>query len=243
MRKKVALVTGSSNGVGRAVAQELARQGYQLVINGRTDESALESLKQEILKLHADCLVCQGDVGNRLFVEEMFSEIQNYYGTLDVLVNNAGISYVGLLTDMKPGEWEKLMATNLNSLYYTCSQAIPLMLQHKDGAIVNISSVWGNCGASCEVAYSASKGGVNSFTKALAKELAPSNIRVNAVALGVVDTRMNAFLSEEEHQQLLDEIPMGRVTKPEEAANFIVQIADSPSYLTGQVITFDGGWT
>ena len=162
---------------------------------------------------------------------------------LDVLVNNAGISYVGLLSDMTPEKWHNVMHTNLDACFYTSKLAIPLMLQNHSGRIINISSVWGNVGASMEVAYSASKGGVNTFTKALAKELAPSNIQVNAIACGLIDTDMNKCFTPEDLEAVTAEIPADRMGDPEEIAKLAYQLATAPTYLTGQIITIDGGWT
>ena len=161
---------------------------------------------------------------------------------LTLLVNNAGVSHIGLLHEMTPEEWQSLMNVNLNALFYTCRHAIPMMLKHHAGHIVNISSVWGNVGASMEVAYAASKGGVNAFTKALAKELAPSGIRVNAIACGVIDTDMNRCFSEEELSALRAEIPADRFGQTSEVADLLLSIVNAPSYLTGQVITLDGSW-
>lgn len=177
-------------------------------------------------------------MGNYTEVEKLFHQIPS----LDVLVNNAGISHIGLLSDMSVEEWQKVMSINLDALFYTCKLATPLMLQKHAGRIINISSVWGNVGASMEVAYSASKGGVNSFTKALAKELAPSNIQVNAIACGVINTPMNARFSEEVLTALREEIPADRIGKPEEVAKLVLQTAQAPTYMTGQIITIDGGW-
>ena len=177
-------------------------------------------------------------MGNAQDVARLFSEINH----LDVLVNNAGISYGGLLSDMSAEDWHKVMAVNLDSCFYTSKHAIPLMLKKHSGRIINISSVWGNVGASMEVAYSASKGGINAFTKALAKELAPSNIQVNAIACGVIDTSMNACFTAEDMVALTEEIPADRIGKPEEVAHLSLQLAQAPTYLTGQIITLDGGW-
>ena len=174
--------------------------------------------------------------------EQLFQQIKETFGHVDILINNAGISYIGLLTDMKPEEWNNILQTNLTSVFNCCHLVIPDMVRQQKGKIVNISSVWGICGASCEVAYSATKGGINTFTKALAKELAPSCIQVNAVACGAIDTEMNHFLSDEEFQALSDEIPSGRFGKPEEVADFVYSLTNKNDYLTGQVIAFDGGW-
>ena len=175
-------------------------------------------------------------------VEAMIDYTVEAFGKVDVVINNAGISYIGLLQDMSPEEWDRIVRTNLTSVFNCSKLAIPHMLEQKSGKILNISSVWGNVGASCEVAYSATKGGINSFTRALAKELAPSNVQVNAVACGAIDTDMNHFLEKEELEALKEEIPAGRLAKPEEVAQLLLQLARSDSYLTGQIIGFDGGW-
>ena len=242
MERKVVLVTGASRGIGRAIALTFAKNGYHVIINCLKSADALSNLEQTIKSFGVRCLSFVGDVGNPTFVEMMFHSIQKEFGTLDILVNNAGISYVGLLTDMTPSDWKTVMDTNLSSVFYCSSKAIPMMLQKKAGRIINISSMWGTCGASCEVAYSASKGGMDAFTKALAKELAPSGITVNAIACGVIDTEMNRCYSDEELEALAEEIPIGRFGLPEEVADFALQIAKGNAYLTGQVIHLDGGY-
>ncbi len=183
------------------------------------------------------------DVSDANAVRLMFSKITD----LDVLVNNAGISYVGLLQDMTDADWNRSIGTNLSGCFYTCREAIPLFLKKQEseevpGRILSISSVWGRVGASCEAAYSASKGGVNALTMALAKELAPSRIPVNAIACGCVDTVMNSHLSGEEKRALADEIPAGRFATPAEIADTVRLLLKAPAYLTGQVLTVDGGW-
>ena len=189
-------------------------------------------------KYHVECTPIMADVGSIQSVNQLFSQIHD----LTLLVNNAGISHIGLLHEMSPEQWQRLMDVNLNALFYTCRLAVPLMLKHHAGKIINISSVWGNAGASMEVAYSASKGGVNAFTRALARELAPSGIQVNAIACGVIDTDMNRNLSEEEMEALRSEIPADRIGQPQEAAQLLLSLLNAPSYLTGQIITLDGGW-
>lgn len=193
-------------------------------------------------KYSIETLCCIGDVGNYAFVEQMFQDIHAKFGGVDILINNAGISQIGLLSDVSYSTWEQLLHTNLTSVFACCKCAIPYMVAQKSGKILNISSEWGIYGASCEVAYSATKGGMNAFTKALAKELAPSNIQVNAVACGVIDTDMNACFDAEERTALEEEIPAGYFAKPEEVAAFLLQLASAPSYLTGQIISFSGGW-
>lgn len=242
MEPKIVLVTGASRGIGRAIALTFAKNGYNVVINCIKNADALSMLQKEIEQYGVHCLAYVGDVGNPAFVEYMFRQIESQFGTLDVLINNAGISYVGLLTDMTPADWKLVMDTNLSSVFYCSSKAVPMMLKKKAGRIINISSMWGTCGASCEVAYSASKGGMDAFTRALAKELAPSGITVNAIACGVIDTDMNRNFSEEELEALAEEIPIGRFGAPEEVADFALQIAKGNAYLTGQIIHLDGGY-
>lgn len=234
-----ALITGASRGIGRAIAESFAGAGYALILTCSKTMDDLNTVAAQISEKHGTpCLAVQADMGNAQDVAHLFSEIDH----LDVLVNNAGISYVGLLSDMSEEDWHKVMAVNLDSCFYTAKHAIPLMLKKHSGRIINISSVWGNVGASMEVAYSASKGGINAFTKALAKELAPSNIQVNAIACGVIDTSMNACFTAEDMAALTEEIPADRIGKPEEVAKLALQLAQAPTYLTGQIITLDGGW-
>ena len=237
--KRTALITGASRGIGKAIALKFAQNGYDLIL---TCVSSISMLKEFASDLEASCgISCkamQVDSGDYTQVQNLFSQIDR----LDVLVNNAGIAHIGLLSDMTPEEWHRIMHTNLDACFYTCRHAIPLMLQNHCGRIINISSVWGNVGASMEVAYSASKGGVNSFTKALAKELAPSNIQVNAIACGAIDTDMNSCFSEDDLEILTAEIPADRLGRTDEVASMAAFLADAPEYLTGQIITIDGGW-
>ena len=242
MNKKTVLITGSSRGIGKAIAIKYAKKGYNVVINCKTNEDLLQKVKHEIKSYQTNCLAFTGDVGDYQICEQMFHEIKKAFGSLDVLVNNAGISYIGLLTDMTPCEWDMIIKNNLTSVFNCCHLAIPDMVRKQSGKIVNISSVWGVAGASCEVAYSATKGGINAFTKALAKELAPSNIQVNAIACGAIDTEMNRFLSDEDLLALTDEIPAGRLGRAEEVADFVYSVTHKNQYLTGQVIQLDGGW-
>lgn len=242
MNKKTVLVTGASRGIGKAIAVKFAKKGYHVIINCRQQKDALLKTKAEIEAYQVSCHAFLGDIGNYEVAKELFAQIKKLYGSIDVLVNNAGISYVGLLTDMELSDWDRVIATNLTSVFNCCKLAIPDMVKKKSGKIINISSVWGNVGASCEVAYSASKGGMNALTRALAKELAPSNIQVNAVACGAIDTEMNHFLGDDDLLQLIDEIPTNRLGRAEEVADLVYHLAYKNQYLTGQVISLDGGW-
>ena len=242
MESKTVLVTGSSRGIGRACALAFAGAGYHVFINCRTSTDKLETLEQEILSAGGACTKLPGDVSNPETVSSIFREITASRGGLDILVNNAGIAHFGLLSDMTDEEWRTVLDTNLSSAFYCCREAIPYMVSKKQGRIINISSMWGTSGASCEAAYSASKAGLDGLTRALAKELAPSNIQVNAIACGVIDTEMNGRLDREERAALEDEIPAGRFGTAEEAAGLVLLLAEAPSYLTGQVIGMDGGF-
>lgn len=241
--KMTVLVTGASRGIGKAIAKQFAKEGHSIVINCSKSAEELMKLKEELeTQYQVPVLASIGNVGDFSYVEELFSLITKEFGGVDILINNAGISHIGLLTDMKISEWQNLLDINLSSAFYTSKLALPYMLSQKKGKIINISSVWGNVGASCEVAYSTSKGGLNTFTKALAKELAPSNIQVNAISCGCIDTAMNQCFSKEERLSLEVEIPAGRFGTPEEVANLVYCIATGHDYMTGQIITLDGGW-
>lgn len=239
MNTKTALITGASRGIGAAIARTFAQNGYRLVLTCDKSMDVLETLSRQLTKEYQiSCTPLMADMSNEKDVIRIFHEIKR----LDVLVNNAGISHVGLLSDMTSEEWHRVMGVNLDSCFYTARAAIPVMLKRHAGHMINISSVWGSAGASMEVAYSASKGGMNAFTKALAKELAPSGIQVNAIACGLIDTSMNSCFSQEDMEALKNEIPADRLGRPEEVAQLALQLVQGPTYLTGQIITIDGGW-
>lgn len=241
--KHTALITGASRGIGAALACRFAAEGYHLALCCHNSYETLQALATKLETTYSIQVLCfRGDVGDYTFICDMVQKTLDTFGQIDVLINNAGISYIGLLTDMDITDWNRIVATNLTSVFSTCRQVIPSMVHAKSGHIINISSVWGNVGASCEVAYSATKGGINAFTRALAKELAPSNIQVNAVACGAIDTEMNQWMEEDEMLQLIDEIPAGRLGTAEEVADFVYHLGYKGSYLTGQVIAMDGGW-
>lgn len=239
----VAVVTGASRGIGRAIAWKYAQMGYDLAICCKENTDALKETERKILSHAVSCVSFTGDMGKRSEAERFFDKVFSSYGKVDILVNNAGVSYIGLLQDMSESDWDHVISSNLNSVFHCSKLVIPNMLKSKSGKILSISSIWGNTGASMEVAYSTSKGGINAFTRALAKELAPSGIQVNAIACGVIDTSMNAFLSDEEKEALLNEIPIGRMGTCEEVAELAYAITQKNEYLTGQIITLDGGLT
>lgn len=242
MTYKTIFITGASRGIGRSTALLFASRGYHVFLNCSTSVDALKGVKTEIEALGGTCTLVPGNVGNSDEVKRIFQQIYSECSHLDVLVNNAGVAHIGLFSDMTDDEWNRIIQTNLSSVFYCCRAAIPPMVSQKAGHIINISSIWGNTGASCEVAYSASKSGVNGLTRALAKELAPSNIQVNAISCGVIDTVMNGQLNEEERKELEYEIPAGRFGTPEEVAEMIWQTAHAPAYMTSQIIGIDGGF-
>ena len=236
------LITGASRGIGLALALACARSGKysKIILNGGSDAAALEETSR-LVSSAGDllCLSSLGDVGDLSYVEDL----RRRFGPVNVLINNAGISRVGLLTDLPPEEWNALLRTNLTSVYNTCHTYVPDMVSAQSGKILNISSVWGISGASCEAAYSATKGAVNAFTRALARELAPSHIQVNALAPGIVDTRMNSHLSETENAEILSQIPAGYIVSPEEVAEAALRLLEMPEYFNGEVVRLDGCWT
>ena len=236
------LITGASRGIGRATALQFATPGNTLILVCKSNTDKLNELVSQLCTSGITVIPLQTDISDSAEVTRLFDTIKAKGLSVDLLINNAGISYTGLLQDMTDAEWRTILDTNLSSVFYCCRAVIPMMLQH-GGKILNVSSIWGVYGASCEVAYSATKGAINSFTKALAKELAPSNIQVNAVSFGFIDTDMNAKLSPEEIQDFADTyIPAGRIATAEEAAEFIYSVSNTGSYCTGQVIGFDGGY-
>lgn len=236
------LITGASRGIGRAVAIEFAKNNHNIIICAKSDLEGLQNTKRLVENEGVSCYIGLCDVTNEDSVKEFISDSAKAIGKTDILINNAGISYIGLLQDMSLEDWNKVLNTNLTSAFLMSKYVIPEMLKKQSGHIINISSVWGNIGASMEVAYSASKGGINSFTKALAKELAPSNISVNSISPGFIDTDMNKVFEKDELDAIFEEIPMGRAGSPSEVAKLIYKIAMS-DYITGQIITIDGGWT
>ena len=239
---KNALVTGASGGIGRAVAKELARRGWRVALHYHANEAAAKSLEEAICREGGFARAYPADLTQEAQVEALFGAVERDLGFVEGLVNSAGVAWKGLFTDMTLADWRWVVDGDLTSVFLCCRRALPAMIREKRGSIVNVSSMWGEVGASCEAAYSASKGAVNSLTRALAKELGPSHISVNAISLGVIDTAMNQCFNEEERQALAEEIPFGRFASPGEAAAFCCQIAESPEYLTGQILRFDGGW-
>lgn len=239
---KTVLVTGSSRGIGQACARLFAREGWRVAIHYHKNEEAARALLEELSKL-TDCACFQADVAAPLQARQLAEAAAKRFGGIDALVNNAGIAQQKLFTEITDQDWHKMFSVNTDSVFYMCRAVLPRMIAQHAGVIVNVSSVWGVTGASCEAHYSASKAAVIGLTKALAKEVGPSGIRVNCVAPGVIDTRMNAGFGEETIKALKEETPLGRLGTPEEAAQLITYLcSDRASFLTGQVIGADGGF-
>lgn len=236
------LITGISRGIGKAIALEFSKNKYNVIGCAKSDFNGLSDTKKLVNSYGVDSYIELCDITNEEEIKKFIYESTNKLGGIDILINNAGISYIGLFQDMSILEWNNIINTNLTSSFLMSKYVIPYMLKKQNGHIINISSVWGSIGASMEVAYSASKGGLNTFTKALAKELAPSNILVNTISPGFIDTEMNNNFEKEELEAIFEEIPLGRAGKTSEVADLVYKIATS-KYLTGQIITIDGGWT
>ena len=237
---KNVLVTGASGGIGRAIALELARRGWSVALQYRRNQQAAEELEREILRLGGSGKAYQADLTDEAQVEDLLAAAERDLGFLEGLVNNAGSAWKGLFTDMTLADWRGVMDADLTSVFLCCRRALPSMIRQKRGSIVNVSSMWGQVGASCEAAYSAAKAGVIGLTKALAKEEGPSGVRVNCLAPGVIDTPMNGDLSQEDLDALREETPLERIGTPEETAKAAAFLLEQ-EFLTGQVLGLNGG--
>lgn len=239
---KVALITGASRGIGRSIALELAKSGISIAINYNSSEKQAKEVLDQIKGLNQNANIYKADVSNEVEVSEMIHKIESDFGRIDIAVNNAGISQIGLFTDMTTKDRDRMIGVNLIGAMNISKAVLPGMIHIKHGNIINISSMWGEAGASCEVVYSATKAGLIGFTKALAKEVGPSGIRVNCVSPGLIDTDMNSELSKADMKELLDEIPLDRIGTPEDIAKAVkFLVSDSASYITGQVLSVNGG--
>lgn len=242
MNKKTALITGASRGIGEGIAKEFAKNGYNLVLTCLKSESKLNAIANNLHKnLDTEILTHCGDISHEFFVEEVLDSVKMFFGKIDVLVNNAGIWESGLVHEMPAENFKRIIDVNVIGTYMMTKAFVPMMISQKSGCIINISSIWGNRGASMESAYSASKGAINAFTQSLAYELAPSNIRVNAIAPGVIDTDMNNSYTKQEKAELTERISLNRFGSPEDIGKAALGIVNSP-YMTGQIITVDGGF-
>ena len=238
---KVIIVTGASKGIGKEISKELAKKGNTIIANYNKSEKEIKELQQELEKQNIKIDIYKSDVSKREEAANLVKYTIQKYGKIDVLINNAGISQIKEFTQITDEDWNNMINTNLNSVFYMSQEACHNMIHNKKGCIINISSIWGITGASCEVHYSVSKAGVDALTKALAKELGPSNIRVNSIAPGIINTEMNAHLSEEEKQNIEEEIPLEKIGKAIDIERCVEWLIKD-EYTTGQVISINGGW-
>lgn len=242
MNKKTVLVTGGAKGIGGAICCNFAREGYNIALNFNNSRDEAVALKEKLSSL-TSVEVFKCDVSDSAQVDRMFSEIENIFGGVDVLVNNAGVAEQALFTDITDDMWQRMIGTNLTGAFNCCRRALGYMIREKSGVIINIASMWGEVGASMEVHYSASKAGLIGLTKALAKEVGLSGVRVNAVSPGVVITDMMASFSEEDKKALAEETPMGTLGSVEDVADAVSFLAsDKSGFITGQVLSVNGGF-
>ena len=238
---KVAIITGASKGIGKEIAKTLAKSGIQVIANYNNSEKQAQELIKELKKENIEIKIQKADVSKREEAHKLVQFALKQYGKIDILINNAGIDEYKLFTDETDEDWNKIINTNLYSAFVMSQEVIPNMVHNKRGCIINISSIWGVVGASLEVLYSISKAGMNGMTKALAKELGPSNIRVNAIAPGIINTQMNNRFPKEEIDQIKDEIPLQRIGETQDIAKCIKWLIED-NYTTGQIISINGGW-
>lgn len=238
---KIAIVTGASRGIGREIARQLAKNQIKVIANYNHSEKEAYELKEELERENVTIDIVKADISKREEANKLVQFALKKYNKIDILVNNAGISEYKIFTDETDEDWNRVINTNLYSAFVMSQEVIPNMIHHKEGCIINISSIWGIVGASLEVLYSISKAGINGMTKALAKELGPSNIRVNAIAPGIINTSMNKEFSKEELKQIEEEIPLERMGQTKDIAKCVKWLIED-NYTTGQIISINGGW-
>ena len=241
MQNKITIVTGASRGIGRAIAKILAENDYIVIANYNKSESEAITLKEELERQNKQIDIFKADVSKREEVKKLVEFTLNKYKKIDVLINNAGISKSQLFTDVTDTDWNKIIQNNLYSAFCVTQEVLPNMIHNKNGCIINISSIWGLVGASCESIYSISKAGIDAMTKSLAKELGPSNIRVNSIAPGFIDTDMNKEYSKDDINNIKQDIPLQKIGQPEDIAKCVKWLVED-EFTTGQVIAIDGGW-
>ncbi len=239
--EKVVIITGASRGIGREIAKRLAKKGLRVVANYNKSEEAAINLKNELKQEDIELDIVKADVSKREDAKILTKYVLDKYGKIDILINNAGISEYKLFTDETDEDWNKIINTNLYSAFVMSQEVIPNMIHNKKGLIINMSSAWGVVGGSLEVIYSVSKAGMDGLTKALAKELGPSNIRVNSIAPGMIYTKMNSKFTEEEIEEIKEEIPLGTIGEAQDISKCVEWLIED-KYTTGQVISINGGW-
>ncbi len=238
---KIIIVTGASRGIGKEIAKQLSKKGNTVIANYNKSEKQAQELKEELEKENVKIDIFKADVSKRNEAQELVEYTIKKYGKIDVLINNAGISQIKEFTQITDEDWNTMINTNLNSVFYMTQEVCKNMIHNKNGCIINISSIWGVVGASCEVHYSVSKAGIDAMTKSLAKEMGPSNIRVNSIAPGIINTEMNKNLSKEEINNIKEEIPLEKIGKAQDIEKCIEWLIED-EYTTGQVISINGGW-
>lgn len=239
--QEVAIVTGASKGIGREIAKELAQEGIQVIANYNKSEKEAKSLQEELAKKNIKLDIFKADVSKREEAKKLIKYALEKYGKIDILINNAGISEYKLFTDETDKDWNRVINTNLYSAFIMSQEASYNMIHNKKGCIINISSIWGIVGGALEVLYSISKAGIDGMTKALAKELGPSNIRVNSIAPGMINTKMNSKFTKQEIEEIKEEIPLEKIGEPSDIAKCVKWLVKD-TYTTGQVISINGGW-
>ena len=239
--EKIVIITGASRGIGREIAKRLAKKGLKVIANYNKSQKAAEELRKELEEDGIKIDIIKADVSKREEAKKLAKYALEKYGKIDILINNAGISEYKLFTDETDEDWNKIINTNLYSAFAMSQEVIPNMIHNKNGLIINMSSAWGVVGGSLEVIYSVSKAGMDGLTKALAKELGPSNIRVNSIAPGMIYTKMNEKFSNEELEEIKEEIPLGTIGEPSDISKCIEWLIKD-KYTTGQVISINGGW-
>ncbi len=239
--EKVIIVTGASRGIGREIAKELAKKGYNVIANYNHSIEEAQKLQKELKEENIEIEIFKADVSKREEVKELVNFAINKYGKIDILINNAGISETKLFTDVTDEEWDKMIKNNLYSAFCVTQEVLPNMIKEKNGCIINISSIWGMVGASCESIYSITKAGIDAMTKSLAKELGPSNIRVNSIAPGFINTEMNSKISTDDLNNIIEETPLQKVGLPIDIAKCVNWLIED-QFTTGQVISINGGW-
>ena len=240
-KNKVVIITGGSRGIGAEIVKQLADNNYKVVLNYNKSEKEAKEIQEQLLKLGKEIKIFRADISNKKEVKELIQFTMNNFKKIDILINNAGISQEGLFNEITDEMWNKIININLNSVFYCTREVLPYMINQKQGCIINISSIWGETGSSYEVAYSTTKSAINGLTKALAKEVGPSNIRVNAIAPGIIDTDMNKYLNKKEIEEIKSQIPLCRIGKTSDIAKCVKWLIED-EYTTGQIISINGGW-